>query len=91
MEMFEPGVKISPEVGLTSETLGASTFEDVDPGTTVHGAAVPVLSWPGGARLALNIAVNVEEGAERSFQRDDGRNAPTDERCNGLVSDQIEV
>lgn len=38
-----------------------------------YGTAVPVLRWPGGARLALNIAVNVEEGAERSFQQD-GRN-----------------
>ncbi len=39
-----------------------------------YGATVPVLRWPGDARLALNIAINVEEGAERSFQRDDGRN-----------------
>lgn len=38
-----------------------------------YGAAVPVLRWPGGARLALNIAVNVEEGSERSFHVD-GRN-----------------
>jgi hypothetical protein len=41
--MFEPGVKISLAVGLTTATLGASSFEDEDPGTTVHGGGVPVL------------------------------------------------
>jgi allantoinase len=35
-----------------------------------YGADVPVLRWPGDARLALNIAVNVEEGSERSFGQD---------------------
>jgi hypothetical protein len=40
-EMFEPGVKISPAVGLTTETLGARTFVDEEPGTTVHGAGEP--------------------------------------------------
>ena len=55
MEMFEPGVKISPEVGLTSETLGARTFEDVDPGTTVHGAAVPVPVEVGDALAVLLV------------------------------------
>ena len=63
MEMFEPGVKISPEVGLTSETLGASTFEDVDPGTTVHGAAVPVPVEVGEALAVLledELAVPVD-------------------------------
>lgn len=55
MEMFEPGVKISPEVGLTSETLGARTFEDVDPGTTVHGAGVPVPVEEGEALAVLLV------------------------------------
>ena len=40
--MFEPGVKISLAVGLTIDTLGASWFDEDEPGTTVHGAGVPV-------------------------------------------------
>jgi peptidoglycan/xylan/chitin deacetylase (PgdA/CDA1 family) len=44
-----------------------------------YGAVVPVLRWPGGAHLALNIAVNVEEGSERSFDNGDGRNEPVGE------------
>jgi hypothetical protein len=62
MEMFEPGVKISPAVGLTRVTLGASTFEDVDPVTTVHAAGGVVLVDDGEA-LALvdEVAVAVAE------------------------------
>ena len=32
-----------------------------------YGVAPPHPRWPGGARLALNFVVNVEEGAERSI------------------------
>jgi len=39
-----------------------------------YGRDVPVVRWPGDARLALNIAVNYEEGSERSFDNGDGRN-----------------
>jgi peptidoglycan/xylan/chitin deacetylase (PgdA/CDA1 family) len=31
-----------------------------------YGPNAPVVSWPGGARIAINFAVNYEEGAERS-------------------------
>lgn len=36
-------------------------------------------SWPGGARLALSIVVNVEEGAEQSVCDGDPRPEPVDE------------
>jgi peptidoglycan/xylan/chitin deacetylase (PgdA/CDA1 family) len=37
-------------------------------------APVPVLRWPGGARLALSLVVNVEEGAELALTSGDERN-----------------
>jgi allantoinase len=36
-------------------------------------------AWPGGARLALSIVVNVEEGAERRIDEGDSRPEPVDE------------
>jgi allantoinase len=39
-----------------------------------YGANPPRVEWPGGARLALNIAINYEEGSERSFEHGDGLN-----------------
>ena len=36
-------------------------------------------TWPGGARLALSVVVNVEEGAERRIDEGDGRPEPVDE------------
>lgn len=51
-----------------------------------YGAAVPVLRWPGNARLALNIAVNVEEGAEQSFHVD-GRNEGVGEFARAVGTD----
>jgi hypothetical protein len=62
MEMLEPGVKISPAVGLASETLGASSFEVEDPGTTVHGAGVPPVPVP--VEVGEELAVPVEEAEE---------------------------
>jgi len=38
-----------------------------------YGRRPPMVTWPGGARFALNFAINYEEGAEYSFP-DDGRN-----------------
>jgi len=35
-----------------------------------YGAHPPLVRWPGDARLALNLVVNIEEGAERTFDED---------------------
>lgn len=41
---------------------------------TGYGRRPPRIEWPDGARLALNIALNYETGAEYSFADGDGRN-----------------
>ncbi|RKQ71947.1 peptidoglycan/xylan/chitin deacetylase (PgdA/CDA1 family) [Litorimonas taeanensis] len=41
-------------------------------------------SWPNGAKLALSIVVNVEEGAERGLLQGDKANEPVDELVTGL-------
>lgn len=38
-----------------------------------YGANPPDISWPGGARLAVNFVLNVEEGSEYSIDDGDGR------------------
>ncbi len=35
-----------------------------------YGSNPPRGTWPGGRRVALNLVVNVEEGSERTFERD---------------------
>ena len=37
-----------------------------------YGDKPPAAAWPGGAKLALNIVVNYEEGAEYSIDEGDG-------------------
>lgn len=39
-----------------------------------YGSAPPRVNWPGGARLALQIVLNYEEGSERSYPRGDAEN-----------------
>ena len=39
-----------------------------------YGDKPPAVRWPNGARLALSIVVNFEEGAELSLTREDERN-----------------
>jgi len=39
-----------------------------------YGGKPPAVRWPNGARLALSIVVNFEEGAELSLARGDERN-----------------
>jgi len=41
-------------------------------------------TWPNGAKLALTIVVNVEEGAERGLLNGDKNNEPVDELVTGL-------
>lgn len=42
-----------------------------------YGDAPPEVSWPGGARLAVNLVLNYEEGAEYSIDDGDGRSDTT--------------
>jgi allantoinase len=44
---------------------------------TGYGANPPDITWPGGARLAVNFVLNYEEGSEYSFQDGDGRTDST--------------
>jgi peptidoglycan/xylan/chitin deacetylase (PgdA/CDA1 family) len=39
-----------------------------------YGRTPPAIEWPGGATVALNFAINYEEGSERSHAFGDGRN-----------------
>ena len=41
-----------------------------------YGSNPPDVKWPGGARLAVSVVVNVEEGAELSLSMGDERNEP---------------
>lgn len=38
-----------------------------------YGPDAPAVTWPGGARLAVNLVINYEEGAEYAFEHGDGR------------------
>src|SRR3954471_20905091 len=38
-----------------------------------YGAAPPNPRWPGGAKLAVNFVMNVEEGSEYAIEHGDGR------------------
>jgi peptidoglycan/xylan/chitin deacetylase (PgdA/CDA1 family) len=39
-----------------------------------YGEHPPKIEWPGGAKVAVQIVVNYEEGSEKSFPMGDGRN-----------------
>lgn len=39
-----------------------------------YGDGVPAVRWPGGARLAVNLVINVEEGGELAIGQGDGKN-----------------
>jgi allantoinase len=47
-----------------------------------YGANPPKVEWPGGALLAVNIAVNFEEGAEWCIEYGD----PSCETCTSRIS-----
>lgn len=42
-----------------------------------YGPNPPNPKWPGGARLCLNVVLNIEEGSEISFDNGDGRSETT--------------
>lgn len=39
-----------------------------------YGEHPPLINWPGGAKVAIQIVVNYEEGSEKSFPMGDGQN-----------------
>ncbi len=39
-----------------------------------YGSTPPAVRWPGDAKIAINIAVNAEEGSENSWASGDGKN-----------------
>ncbi len=47
-----------------------------------YGFSPPVLRWPGGARVAVSLVVNYEEGAEMAFEAGD----PENERVGEVLS-----
>lgn len=61
-----------------------------------YGRTVPTVRWPNRALLALNIAVNFEEGSERSYDNGDGRNEglgevarPVDAQARDLATESV--
>ena len=42
-----------------------------------YGETPPDVCWPGGARLAVNVVLNYEEGSEYSIEDGDGRSDAT--------------
>ena len=41
-----------------------------------YGEHPPHADWPGGARVAVSLVLNIEEGSERAISRGDDRNEP---------------
>ncbi|MGI9303252.1 MAG: polysaccharide deacetylase family protein [Gammaproteobacteria bacterium] len=39
-----------------------------------YGESPPYANWPGGARVAVSLVLNIEEGSERAVSRGDARN-----------------
>jgi peptidoglycan/xylan/chitin deacetylase (PgdA/CDA1 family) len=52
-----------------------------------YGATPPAGVWPGGAKIAVNLAVNAEEGSETSYASGDGRNEGLGEIPYGMPAD----
>ncbi len=48
---------------------------------------IPQVYWPGGARVAINIVLNYEEGSEYSYPLGDGRNESLAESGRGMPSE----
>jgi peptidoglycan/xylan/chitin deacetylase (PgdA/CDA1 family) len=74
---------------LTSES--ATLVDDPVPGPVRdyvgYGAEPPVVEFPGGARVALQLVINYEEGSERSLPAGDGRNESVGETARALAAD----
>jgi peptidoglycan/xylan/chitin deacetylase (PgdA/CDA1 family) len=49
-----------------------------------YGATPPVVKWPGGSKIAVNLALNYEEGSEYAHGMGDGRNETLGEIAYGF-------
>ena len=63
---------------LSPEQAKEAARSQMRPGTernfVGYGRDIPRVRWPNGARLALNLVVNYEEGSEYNIPDGDGRN-----------------
>src|SRR5262245_39934347 len=57
----------------TPVSMGGSSRDSSARDLIGYGESPPDPKWPGGARLALNIVINYEEGGERSIVYGDER------------------
>jgi peptidoglycan/xylan/chitin deacetylase (PgdA/CDA1 family) len=56
-----------------------------------YGRRPPKLEWPGGARLALQIVINYEEGSERSYPMGDAANEEFLHEFPGVLTGQRDL
>lgn len=56
-----------------------------------YGRTPPVVKWPNGAKVAVNLALNYEEGSEYSHARGDGRNETLGEIAYGFPATQRDL
>ena len=53
-----------------------------------YGQRPPCVNWPGGAKLAISIVVNFEEGAEFAVEQGDGYNEGMSEVVSVVSNDK---
>ncbi|HKA44475.1 MAG TPA: polysaccharide deacetylase family protein [Burkholderiales bacterium] len=56
-----------------------------------YGMTPPAVAWPGGARIAVQVAVNYEEGAEYSLLDGDAHREPTGDLASPVPLDQRDL
>ncbi len=56
-----------------------------------YGRHVPKVVWPGGARVAVSLCLNYEEGSERSFAAGDAERESRSEMASQVAADQRDL
>ena len=56
-----------------------------------YGMNPPAVGWPGGARIALQVVVNYEEGAEYSLLDGDSHREPTGDMPSPIPLDERDL
>ena len=51
-----------------------------------YGRRLPKVRWPGGARVAVSLCLNYEEGSERSYPAGDNTNDASGENSRAAAS-----